>query len=487
MTKKRWVAAAAIMSMVLTVPIGCQGTSAGSENPSAGSKDSSQEDLVVPKNQESTVPAQTAKGGNIAEQVQAPDAFELQFSDESGKIEVEVKARVVVPEADGFRLKTVTSRIFTQEDYDAVNQVLLQGGKLWDRVVDENDPAHGFTKSEIEERIRILKEEKESGESYVDQYGDGKDYDKKIAEFEAMLEAAPETARIKEIEPKVRFDSKAEENGDPDNNMLMGYVTMDGKDYFTVLDNNISPAWRWISFSAEYSENGGNYMPVGIEGSDTAQLKTSPADIEQRASSAVEEMGLTDFQYCGGEYFASYTEEKGRMVPVDYSYGVHFTRVIDGIPVTYTNNDGTTVEDNNASWPYEHIYLAYNDEGLTSFRWTDPYTVTDMSDEYVFLMPFEEIQKIFKEMILKKNSDFAQAGLDFKFHIEEIRLGYMRIMEKGNPTEGTMIPVWDFLGTKVIHYNNTEEPFTDSFGGPFESCLTINAMDGTVIDRDLGY
>lgn len=128
-----------------------------------GSKDSSQEDLVVPKNQESTVPAQTAKGGNIAEQVQAPDAFELQFSDESGKIEVEVKARVVVPEADGFRLKTVTSRIFTQEDYDAVNRVLLQGGKLWDRVVDENDPAHGFTKSEIEERIRILKEEKESG------------------------------------------------------------------------------------------------------------------------------------------------------------------------------------------------------------------------------------------------------------------------------------------------------------------------------------
>ena len=101
-----------------------------------------------------------------------------------------------------------------------------------------------------------------------------------------MLEAAPETARIKEIEPKVRFDSKAEENGDPDNNMLMGYVTMDGKDYFTVLDNNISPAWRWISFSSEYSENGGNYMPVGLEGSNAAQLKTSPADIEQKASSA---------------------------------------------------------------------------------------------------------------------------------------------------------------------------------------------------------
>ncbi len=168
------------MSMVLTVPVGCQGTSAGSENPSAGSKDSSQEDLVVPKNQESTVPAQTAKGGNIAEQVQAPDAFELQFSDESGKIEVEVKARVVVPEADGFRLKTLPAGCLPRRITMQVNQVLLQGGKLWDRVVDENDPAHGFTKSEIEERIKILKEEKRiQGNPMWDQYGDRKDYDKK--------------------------------------------------------------------------------------------------------------------------------------------------------------------------------------------------------------------------------------------------------------------------------------------------------------------
>lgn len=50
-----------------------------------------------------------------------------------------------------------------------------------------------------------------------------------------------------------------------------------------------------------------------------------------------------------------------------------------------------------------------------------------------------------------------------------------------------MVPVWDFLGTKVIDHNNTGEAYTDSFGGPYESCLTINAMDGTVIDRDLGY
>ena len=483
MAGKRWAAAAAIMGLVLTIPVGCE----SGKDVSAGQTQSAQEDLVVPKSQESTAPVQTAKEGDIASQVQAPDIFELQFSDDTGRMQVEVKADVIIPAADGFRLKTVTSRIFTQEDYDTVNRVLLQGGSLWDRVVDENDPAHGFTRAEIEERIAILKEEKESGESYVDQYGDGKDYDKKIAEFEAMLEAAPETAQIRDIEPIVRFEVNAAENGNPDANMLSGYVTMDGKDYFTVLDNNIHPNWRWISFSTEYTGKGSNYLPGLTDGETQGKLDTPPAEIEQKAAEAMEQMGLTEFKSCGGEYFTSFTEEKGKMVPLAYAYGIHFTRVIDGIPVTYTNNDGTTVEGNNASWPYEHISLAYDDEGLVSFRWTDPYTVTDMSDEYVFLMPFEEIQQIFREMIQKKYSDFAQAGIDMKFQVEEIRLGYMRVMEKGNPTEGTMVPVWDFLGTRTMNHTNSDEPYTETFGGPCESFLTINAMDGTVIDRDLGY
>ena len=166
MAGKRWAAAAAIMGLVLTIPVGCE----SGKDVSAGQTQSAQEDLVVPKSQESTAPVQTAKEGDIASQVQAPDIFELQFSDDTGRMQVEVKADVIIPAADGFRLKTVTSRIFTQEDYDTVNRVLLQGGSLWDRVVDENDPAHGFTRAEIEERIAILKEEKESGESYVDQY-----------------------------------------------------------------------------------------------------------------------------------------------------------------------------------------------------------------------------------------------------------------------------------------------------------------------------
>ncbi|MDY2653330.1 MAG: DUF6034 family protein [Eisenbergiella porci] len=104
--------------------------------------------MVKPKEESTQVP-QAAAEGSIAEQVQAPSRFALEFSDTAGQLSVSVDASVTVPAAEGFRLKTVASRTFTQEDYDAVNSVLLGGGALWERAVEEDDPAHGFTKAEL--------------------------------------------------------------------------------------------------------------------------------------------------------------------------------------------------------------------------------------------------------------------------------------------------------------------------------------------------
>lgn len=47
-----------------------------------------------------------------------------------------------------------------------------------------------------------------------------------------------------------------------------------------------------------------------------------------------------------------------------------------------------------------------------------------------------------------------------------------------------MVPVWDFIGTEVF-YPVGKEPVEDAL--PYVSRLTVNAMDGTIIDRDLGY
>ncbi|MDE6890199.1 MAG: hypothetical protein K2P50_00165, partial [Lachnospiraceae bacterium] len=125
-------------------------------------------------------------------------------------------------------------------------------------------------------------------------------------------------------------------------------------------------------------------------------------------------------------------------------------------------------------------------DGFASFNWRNPYEVEKTSEEYVFLLPFSEIQNVFQEMIVKKYEDFfAQADVKVDFEINEVRLGYMRVMEKGNTKEARMIPVWDFFGKETLRYPDMDEPYIMDW--PYESWLTINALDGTIIDRGLGY
>ena len=57
-----------------------------------------------------------------------------------------------------------------------------------------------------------------------------------------------------------------------------------------------------------------------------------------------------------------------------------------------------------------------------------------------------------------------------------ITLGMMRVAKKDSSNEYYYLPVWDFIG----HYG-------ESNGGTEMSFLTINAIDGSLVDRGLGY
>ena len=67
--------------------------------------------------------------------------------------------------------------------------------------------------------------------------------------------------------------------------------------------------------------------------------------------------------------------------------------------------------------------------------------------------------------------------------IRKIRFGYMAVKQSESIGGYRYIPVWDFYG---VHY----PVYEDSQFYP-ESCddpvFTINAVDGTVIDRNMGY
>jgi hypothetical protein len=57
--------------------------------------------------------------------------------------------------------------------------------------------------------------------------------------------------------------------------------------------------------------------------------------------------------------------------------------------------------------------------------------------------------------------------------------------KKDNPDHLMLVPVWDFLGTRI--WKDTNSGKDVSSGNVNLSFLTINAIDGSVIDRNLGY
>lgn len=470
------------------------------------------EQLVTPKEEQQEANAPSSEQGDegakgsISELVQAPERYQTAFGvfdsssiessideenaavriyeSKGSKISVVVDAPIVIPDAEGFKTYKVTSRVFTQEDYDTVNRVLLNGASLYERDMELMAESNGFTKAEVKNKIESLeKEKKQKDETGKGKYGDkttydvlGITYEEELRDWENKYEKAPEEAVYVDVPAVINYEENAL---DPGANMVMGNADSNGRTYSVIVDNSLSDSWRWVTFRI-----GGGDWPADFDMT-PEKIGFDIEETRQQTANFMKEMRLDEYVKSGEEYYISqtYDENSEDEILRKVGYGLHYTRNVDGIPVTYTNENGSGVEGDWPSWPYESIDFVFDEEGVRTFEWTNPYNIEKLSDENVFLLPFSEIQDIFNKMMMEKYETFWESlNTTVSYQVIEIRLGYMRIMEKGNPTEGTLVPVWDFFGTQTIH-----DEYSATTGGSYESLLTINAMDGTLIDRSLGY
>lgn len=469
----------------------------------SGCQETPEAPIVIQKKAATEAETVTAEEGmKIADQVQVPEKYTAAVKDPNGIIKVNVDADIVIPEAEGFRLKKVEGRVFNQEDLDKQVDVLLKGGTLTAKVYREDDPAGGWTKSELEEVIVQLKAKREAGVDFDEYYGEGNyNVDEEIAKFDKLYELAPETAETEVVEPVISYDENSQDLND---NQIDGEVDIDGNHYWYYMTNSWSHDWKWVQNSLRRAGLSSNYSEIyGPESKDNdLPMKLTPEEATEKADKLIADLGFDYMKAAGGEYFTTIAPEEAELstAKATKGYGIHYTRVVDGIPITYTDNPGASVEETEndkytTSWPYEVLKVVYDDVGLAEFNWENPYTISDLSDEYVFLLPFSEISSIFEQMILTKNADMTSEYFkSVEFNITEVRLGYSRIMEKGSPGSGTLVPVWDFFGSQRMVYQpqaledgTTTELEDSKMNLPYHSFMTINAMDGTVIDRGLGY
>ncbi len=165
-------------------------------------------------------------------------------------------------------------------------------------------------------------------------------------------------------------------------------------------------------------------------------------------------------------------------------YEFIFNRPYAGISTTYTmlectENDGNP-EGYAPSSYYESVTVDISETQLWQMQWRSPYEQIGIINENPKLMSFDEITQVASKMLPLKWAYHEQTWKEEtskNMEVGRITFGYTRVLMKDAPTRYMMVPVWDFFGVfEATGDAATEEPL-----------LTLNAIDGSVIDREYGY
>jgi len=164
-------------------------------------------------------------------------------------------------------------------------------------------------------------------------------------------------------------------------------------------------------------------------------------------------------------------------IPPRCCWVLQYTRAIAGIPITYTSDAGNAIFEDDVCepWKYETLTFYVNDRGIVGMCWDSPYVLGETLVQDARLLAFDEAMAVFEKMYSVKN-----AGIQADVKITIIRFGYARITEQNRGGSALLVPAWDFFGV-VIGGNGAASD------DPERSLLTVNAVDGSIIERERGY
>ncbi len=154
-----------------------------------------------------------------------------------------------------------------------------------------------------------------------------------------------------------------------------------------------------------------------------------------------------------------------------YTWAYYCTRSINDMEVGYEDHDIDMALLNRPPIRYEYLVVYVSSDGLEGIYWQFPLEQSEVITENVKLMPINDVLGIAKEYFEIQEYE----GMSVK----HMKLSYTRIDKQNDYNSFYYIPVWDFYGEI--------KPYDPGIDFDIYSFLTINAMDGTIIDRSKGY
>lgn len=408
-------------------------------------------------------------------------------------------AAVETPDSDVLPTYDISPAPFTQAQVDNIIKALFGDTQMY-------EPAK-VTKAQLEpayvKALSDLNDKKADPDHYENtlEY-----YQGEVDRLKEELDNAPETDSRVPIGRtlKANFYSGRGDLGKDEMAMIMisNYINDPDLGDYSFLE---------FSNGNEYADISYHYRDMQDNG--PSNLKTTKDEAIAQANDIVTRLGAGYMTYAGCATGLVYDEHDFRGFPAEFdpqipqAYLIYYTRVQDGVSVTYdlrTSSNDFTEESYSAPQSYERITVALDDAGVTYIRWQAPISITNASVPNNKIIPFEDIMTLAKEKlsfyyaVYQDNQQPAASGyavaqasspidngdvISNSIHIQRITLGLMQLPVKdGNRSQ--LAPVWDFFGYYETKYQSGAS-VTHYMNG--KSILTINAVTGSVIDRNLGY
>jgi hypothetical protein len=176
-------------------------------------------------------------------------------------------------------------------------------------------------------------------------------------------------------------------------------------------------------------------------------------------------------------------------------YFFNFARSYNGIlskPVYYLWGASQDVDYNRQVQP-ESMSVTIDNDGICMAACQNQTEYIDTVTEDTPLLDFNTVVDTFGQYCKEKftwipDNDTTPHGLSVSLNVKRVELNLMAIPEKDNLENYITVPVWDFIADE--EFADKEE--VDQEGNTLEgqkdiSIVTINAINGTIIDREQGY
>ena len=441
-----------------------------------------EEVIVVKKDMErmieqaQTMPDTSENGQSLKDKTHADNSVSYELSEDN--VSIKVDAPVTIPGGTQMSIVRVTPGDFTQEQVSAIWNTLIVNTEMF-------STSDEMTKSEIESAIISAKEFIAKAENEEAKAR----YNAQLSFFESIYNAAPEQREA------VKADGTLgtlymRSYGSSDKTEYIGFQAQDesGAVHF-VVSNSYEDETGYHDATLSYTRGMSGFSGDGAPTIERYDLEITDDSVPEQAA----ELGSPQSAAEQVQVFFNNTN-----IPFDIAFATlnydgsswyylfHCTRVIGDIPSAFIMGE-SYYEGGSAeyakTWTHETLTISIDSAGIRNLQWEAPVEITESVVENSSLIAFSDVQKIFDEMMMVTYGFQAHEAESLAIEVSDIRLEMLRIIEPNAADSGLLVPAWNFYGTRTIKYIDGAENATSSN----MILLSVNAIDGTIIDLSKGY